>query len=273
MKKIALTSLLAVFAVSGAHAANVIDGNPLYLPGAGHFYSVSSLGSHSGHEDIKSWYLNEEFGYGITNKLAVHVSTTLEDEQSFDRWGWGDLSLGAAYRVLDKGAWKADLVGEYMVDHVWGDHEPFLDKDFTVYTWAAGVRGGYVAHNWTLAGHAIFTYRNTESFNWNEDAGKYGEHKLALGLDGQYVIDSHWSALAGVEYVGRLDKTEHGIPGTEVKNAGTWEAMLGLNYNIDATKFVGAYISGDMNHHGGTAGDEWEVENGFGFGAKFGIDF
>ena len=39
MKKIALTSLLSVFAVSGAYAANTIDGNPLYMPKAGHFYS------------------------------------------------------------------------------------------------------------------------------------------------------------------------------------------------------------------------------------------
>ena len=47
MKKLALTSLLAVFAISGAHAANVIDGNPLYMPGQNHFYSVSTLGSHT----------------------------------------------------------------------------------------------------------------------------------------------------------------------------------------------------------------------------------
>jgi len=28
-----------------------------------------------------------------------------------------------------------------------------------------------------------------------------------------------------------------------------------------------------MNHKGGTNHDEWKAENGFGFGAKFGIDF
>lgn len=37
MKKLALTSLFAVFAVSGAHAANIIDGNPLYRPDQGRF--------------------------------------------------------------------------------------------------------------------------------------------------------------------------------------------------------------------------------------------
>ena len=47
MKKIALTSLLAVFTASGAMAANVIDGNPLYMPGQNHFYSVTNLSSHT----------------------------------------------------------------------------------------------------------------------------------------------------------------------------------------------------------------------------------
>ena len=53
MKKVALTSLIAMFAFAGAHAANVIDGNPLYMPKAGHFYSVSDLGSHSEH--LERW--------------------------------------------------------------------------------------------------------------------------------------------------------------------------------------------------------------------------
>ena len=47
MKKLALTSLLAFFAVSGAHAANIIDGNPLYRPGEGRFYSNFAVESHS----------------------------------------------------------------------------------------------------------------------------------------------------------------------------------------------------------------------------------
>ncbi len=267
MKKLALTSLLAVFAVSGAHAANVIDGNPLYMPKAGHFYSVSSLESHTGSEELKSWAMAEEFGYGITDKLAVEVATEVIDERSFDKWSWGDMSLGATFRALDLGAWKADLVGSYTVSPVWGDHEPWLDKDYTNYMWTAGVRGGYVASNWTVAAHALFTYWNLESFNWDED----GIHLLTLGLDAQYLIDSHWSLLAGVEYTGVLDNAWP--DGGKPKNEGEWSAELGVNYNIDATKFVGAYVNAGMDHHGGAAADEWHVENGFGFGAKFGIDF
>ena len=62
MKKLALTSLMAVFAVSGAHAANIIDGNPLYRPGEGHFYNNFAVTSHS--ENIEDWKIAEEFGYG-----------------------------------------------------------------------------------------------------------------------------------------------------------------------------------------------------------------
>ena len=273
MKKIALTSLLAVFAVSGAHAANVIDGNPLYMPKAGHAYSVTTLGSHSGSEDIKTWGLNEEFGYGITDKLAVGVSTTVYDLRSFDQWAWGDMTFGAAFRALNNGAWKLDVLGSYAVEPVWGNHISFLDKDFTEYTWTVGVRGGYTTSNFTIAGKALFEYWNTKSFNWNADKGEQGMHSLVLGLDAQYVINNQFNVVAGVEYTGIMDDEYRGVPGWEIKNAGTWHGEFGVNYNIDATKFVGAYISGDMHHHGGTKGDEWKAEKGFGFGAKFGIDF
>ena len=72
MKKIALTSLLAVFAVSGAHAANVINNNPLYRPEAGMFYSVTGLGSDS--RNTSHVVLEEEFGYGLTDRLAAKMN-------------------------------------------------------------------------------------------------------------------------------------------------------------------------------------------------------
>ncbi len=288
MKKIALTSLLAVFAVSGAHAANVIDGNPLYLPGAHHFYSVSSLGSHS--QTGRAWTLAEEFGYGITDKLAIELEADLSEHAAFDDYAWNNLSLGLTYRALDMGAWKTDIVLGYaagdaglsylangrevgaLAGHMHGKTKWF-DKDATYYTWTAGVRGGYVASNWTVAAHALFNYFGEESFKWNADAGERGVHFVALGLDAQYVICPHFSVLAGVEYKGVLDKEYQGRPGDKVENAGLWTGMLGANYNIDATKYVGLYVSADMDHQGGAKHDEWDVENGFGFGAKFGIDF
>ncbi len=284
MKKLALSSLIAVFAVSGAHAANVIDGNPLYMPKANHFYSVTDLNSHTnkypnGEKQINTWNLGEEFGYGITDKLTVLVKTVLSEDDSFDQAQWGEMSFGAAFRALDKGAWKLDVLGAYAVDPVWGDHMPFLKSGTdaqgtgTEYTWTAGVRGGYTTSRFTVAGKALFNYWNTESFNWDEDEGFQGVHYLTLGLDGQFVLCDKLNLVAGVEYTGYMDKEWRGVPGNKVKNAGTWDGTFGVNYNIDSTKFVGAYVSGSMNHQGGTKHDEWKADKGFGFGAKFGIDF
>lgn len=257
MKKLALTSLLAVFAVSGAHAANVIDGNPLYMPGQNHFYSVTSLGSHSDH--FSSWKLNEDFGYGITDKLAVNVSTTVVDEKSFNQWGWDEMAFGAKFRALDFGGWKADLIGGYAVNPFWGNHQPWLDKDYTNYTWTAGMRGGYVGSFWTVAGHALFNYENSESFNWNDE----GAHFWNLGVDGQLLMGKHFSLLAGVEYTGYTDSWAH--------NAGSWTGELGVNFNFDSTKFIGLYATSGLQHKANSS--DWEIEDGFGFGAKFGIDF
>ena len=259
MKKIALTSLLAFMAVSGAHAANVIDGNPLYMPRAGHFYSVTSLGSHS--EASENWTLGEEFGYGITDQLAINIETSAGEADSFDAYGWNDFSVTGAFRALDNGNWKLDLVGTYGVTPVYPYHRPFLAKEDTWYGWVAGVRGGYVDSAFTIAGHVNYAYMNTESFNWGDE----GLHSWIAGIDGQFVIDQDWNLVAGAEYTG--------ITNDGFKNAGTWEGYFGMNYNFDATKFIGAYVSASMNHHGGDNFDEWEFDDGVGFGMRFGIDF
>jgi hypothetical protein len=268
MKKIALTSLLAVFAAAGANAANVIDGNPLYMPKAGHFYSETAVSSHS--EATDSWMITEEFGYGINDKLAVSVNTNLFEEEGFDVYGWGHLGLNATFRALDRGAWKADVYGGYVAgaDSAYersalvvyddaADDTFWFDKDIVNYMWKAGVRGGYTTSLWTVAGHAEFNYLESESFNWGDE----GLHIWKFGIDGQYVIDSNWNLVAGAEYAGLTDDG--------AKNAGTWEGKLGVNYNIDATKYLGAYVSGALTHGTG----DWEWADGFGFGVKFGIDF
>ena len=269
MKKIALTSLLAMIAVSGAHAANVIDGNPIYMPKQGHFYSVTSVESHT--KKTTPWTLGEDFGFGISDKLAVEVSTSATENDNFDYMSWDDISLGLTFRALDAGAFKLDVLGVYGVGNVYPDHAPFLKEELTDYMWMAGLRAGFTTGRFTIAGTAAYLYENAESFNWADK----GMHYLAFGLDAQFVIDNSWNLVASALYTGVTnDKYAYDdIEGGDVKNAGTWHGEFGVNYNIDATKFVGVYVSGDMNHHGGTNADEWDSEDGFGFGAKFGIDF
>lgn len=266
MKKIALTSLLAVFAVSGAGAANLVN-SPLYLPEQNHFASVTSLGSHTRHDQDNNWNLNERFMYGVTDKLAVGVNADFDEDNWFDSYGWDSISFDATYRFLNKNGLIADAIAGYGVAGVWPYHMAFLDKNETEYSWWAGFRTGYTTNRWTIAGHANFVYltddsNGSESFNWNDE----GLHVLAVGIDGQYLLDSHWNVVAGIEYMGVLDDENHT---TKIKDAGSWTGNIGMNYNIGKTKYVGVYVNGELEHDTG----DWEFVDGFGFGARFGIDF
>ena len=258
MKKLALTSLLAFLAVSGAHAANIIDNNPLYRPVEGRFYSITGLESHS--KAVDEVELTEEFAYGITDRLAVVMETSMGQANWFDAMSWNTLGIGLNYRMLDQGAWKADLMAGYSMAPVWGDHMPFMDKDVTLYDWTVGVRGGYVGEGFTIAGHVMFDYLNSETFNWNDD----GIHLMRLGVEGQLVLNESWNVVAGAEYTAWIDEAMWD------SDLGSWDFVFGANYNIDETKFIGGYITKEMSH---VADGEWEMDKGFGFGVKFGIDF
>lgn len=262
MKKIALTSLLAVVATGAAHASvHVMDGNPLYMPRAGHFYSETSLASST--DNAENWKLGESFGVGIIDRLAINMRTSLAEEGSFDVFGFQDFSLGATFRIIGRGNWRLDVLGSYNVDG-WlyaydeaTDDTAFMDKDMLNYTWRAGVRGGYTNARFTVAGHLMLDYENKESFNWGED----GFHRVALGVDGQLLITRDWNFVGGLEYSGLVDEG--------AKNTGELKGYFGANYNITPSSYVGAYVSGEMSHESGA----WKWQNGMGFGVKFGVDF
>ena len=262
MKKIALTSLLAVFAAAGANAANTMDGNPLYMPQKGHFYSETSLASAT--DETNRATLGEEFGYGITDRLAVSVHTSLSEGDWFDYNAWDEMGADLKWRVIGDGAWKLDLIGGFDMGPVWGDHSPWLEKDDTMYMWKAGIRGGYMTEDWTLSAHANFLYLNTEAFNWGDDEPYYENHILNLGVAGHWAMSDRWSAVASADYFKVLDHYN------EMETFGYWTIAAGLNMNIDDTKYVGAYVTKDIEHE---AAGEWVVQDGFGFGVKFGIDF
>ena len=270
MKKLALSSLIAVFAVSGANAANVIDGNPLYMPQKGHFYSVSALESTT--RDVDGVMIGEEFGYGITNRLAVNVSTDFYQEDWFRTMQWNTMGLELAFRAIDDANWKLDAVGGYGVGPVWSSggrnflHGRFMNKDETRYAWTVGLRGGYTTADFTIAGHIMMDYVNTESFNWNKDkAPAIGTHTLRAGVDGQLVLNKNWNLVSGAEYTKLMDHYNEVM--------GSWELTFGANYNIDATKFVGVYLTKQVDHTRVPNDGTWEFRDGFGLGAKFGIDF
>ena len=262
MKKIALTSLLAVFAAAGANAANVIDGNPLYMPEKGHFVSETTLGSHSqnGHD----WSLGERFGWGITDRLTVGVKTSVTERSFFENFSWNEVATDAAYRLIDDCAWKLDVTGGFEFTPMRAFHNSMWEKDMTTYSWIAGVRGGYMTEDWTLSAHANFIYINSEMFNWAYDDEINTNHRLNLGVAGHWVFSDQWSAIASADYYKVLDSYFDG------DNRGAWELAAGVNFNLDATKYVGVYVTKDIVHSGEGS---WEGQDGIGFGAKFGIDF
>ena len=74
MKKIAVTSVLAIIAANGANAANVIDGNPLYRPTLKHYVSETTLttgeNSYANPRLAYGYDLTENFMYGFTDRFV-----------------------------------------------------------------------------------------------------------------------------------------------------------------------------------------------------------
>lgn len=295
MKKIALTSLLAVFAAAGAQAANTFDGNPLYMPQKGHFYSETALESDT--KNVNEVSLGETFGFGITDRLAISVNTSASEANWFGKKSmsgtemveagedqnaqpiyeevavaagngnaWNELGADLTWRVINDSAWKLDIMGGFEMMPVWGDHMSFMDKDATTYMWTAGVRGGYVTEDWTLSAHANFIYANSEAFNWGDDDPVWQNHIMNLGVAGHWTMSDTWSAVASADYFKVMDHYN------DVENKGWWELSLGLNMNIDDTKYVGAYLTKEMAREAAGVLDVDDV-NGYGVGLKFGIDF
>lgn len=254
MKKLILTSLLAVFAATGANAA--INDNPLYRPDQGRFYSVTALESSSW--TTNAYTLGEAFGYGVTDRLAIGLETSASTSDWFAENSWNTFGIGLNYRVLDGINWKADVFGSYGFDGVWPYGETFLGEENTDYIWTVGAKVGYETSSWAFAGHIAFDYANTESFNWGDD----GLHMLRVGADAFFAMNMQWSLVLGAEYNAFLDSWE--------QNNGYWTGKLGVNYNIDDAKFVGAYVGKEMHHEGkGT----WNIQDGFTYGVKFGVEF
>lgn len=270
MKKIALTSLVAVLAVSGANAANVIDGNPLYKPAEGHFYSVTNLGTNS--YDSKTLGLGEEFGYGISDKLSIAGFASLSETEAFENSDWNRLGASIAYRFYNDGAWMFDVNGGMSVAGLYTDGKTaengWFKEDNTFYSWVAGVNGGYTSNLGTIAGHANYMYLNSEAFNWDEKADYEESHVLNLGVDAQIIVNNRWSLVGSADYFAHLGY------GNWSKDLGIWDFMFGANYSISKTMFVGGYVEKVFDHREvENANRPWKAHEDWTVGAKFGIDF
>ena len=248
MKKLALTSLLTLFAISSANAANI--SNPLYHPTENHFYSQTSADMDT---DLELYTINEEFGYGITDKLAVFLNTagSYNSSDSADtKYSWDNMSLGLNYRVVDMNEWKADVYGKFQQIYDTSD-----SLEVTWYKWTAGTKFGYMTNDWTIAMVAQADYISDDI-----DAYDFDAWGMKFGLIGQYVMDSNWNMIAGLDYDFSL--TDDVYP-DYVGNPLT--AKLGVNYNMDASKYIGVYATKDLKSD--------FSDDPYGWGVKFGIDF
>lgn len=252
MKKIVLTSLFAMFAVSSVHAANIINNNPLYRPTAGHFYSVTDAYTFTGVEDdFRDWIFATKLGYGITDRLFLALNTDVSmylPEDADNETDWHNFGGELNFRGIDDANWKMDVYGKI---NVYGSD--WYDEYLNMYHWTIGTRGGYVANDWTLAAMAEYTYHNTEAFNWNDEF--YKNHNWTFGLDGQYLMNENWNITAGLRYYVIED-----YPIDDPING-----ILGVNYNFDSTKFIGLYAERQLNAESDDDRYKW--------GMKFGIDF
>lgn len=89
--------------------------NPLYMPGQNMFYSkltnglmlkvaddstAHKLRDHDGNVEFPIIRIQEELGYGITDRLAVHLSAQYTHDDKIDRTGLSAGRLGATWRFL-----------------------------------------------------------------------------------------------------------------------------------------------------------------------------
>lgn len=260
MKKLVLTSLFAMFAVSGVQAANVINNNPLYRPTQGHFYSITDATAWSGEDyDFRYLVFKTKFGYGITDRLSLSISGAVDayiPEGQPDYAAWQGLGGELNFRGINEANWKLDIYGSIYVDGSIGAH--WYQNDYNQYNWAIGMRGGYVSDNWTLAGLVEYNYYNSEIFNWGDPYWLSNFWKF--GLNGQYIINNNWNITAGLRY--DIYKEEIYIGG-EKEHEDRLHGIFGINYNFDSTKFIGLYTEKQLD-------SDYDI---YIWGVKFGIDF
>ena len=179
MKKISLLSLLAVLAVSSAANANVE--NPFYTPAKDKLYSKTSLSKAD-----STHTLQQQFGYGITNRLVIDgfVNYVDQDKQDGDD-GFGSFNIGGAYRLS---------ANRYITD-VYAHYQTAIDEDVVGdYTeWEAGFKTGLREKRFALAFQAGIDHLDVKDIDADTN-------NIVLGVEGQYSFDDRVSGNLGLKY-------------------------------------------------------------------------
>lgn len=248
MKKIfVITALISV--TGAANAANVINGNPLYSPAKGRFYNLFT--PIEANSKFDRFVMADEFGYGITDKLVAMIQTAgaydSSDNPEFGKWSWNHLQVGLDWTLVDDGESQAEIYGRGMQVYDTRQH-----LETIAYNWTIGAQMGRVTENWTLAGVVELDYLNDDVDYKNSEAWA-----MTVGIQGQYIVNDNWNWVADLMF--DFDLFDDYYNGERLRLGG------GLNYNLDATKYIGFYVAKDLIHSFEHSPAE--------MGIVFGIDF
>lgn len=270
MKKIAVTSVLAVIAATGANAANVIDGNPLYRPTLKHYVSETTLttgeNSYANPRLAYGYDLTENFMYGFTDRFALGVEGTMSydidnaNDSILDhahQLALENVYVNASYRFMDMCAFKADVLASVGREFVMRDG---LHTIATV--WGAGVKAGLDLGDFTIAG-TIGVNDIDMDVRLGGLAGGTEMWTLSAEVEAQYVINEDFNVVAGAAY--KFDVSHDGYYEDLLQMNNPLVGKAGVNYNFDETKYIGAYATYDMNAE--------HQSQAWGASVRFGIDF
>ncbi len=249
MKKILVVSGVLFGGLTGANAANVINGNPLYSPTKGRFYNLFT--PIQVNSEFDRFVMADEFGYGITDTLVAMVQTAASydssDNPEFGKWSWNHLKVGLDWTVADDGEYQTEIYGRAMQVYDTRQH-----LETIAYNWTIGAQMGRMTDNWAMAGVVQVDYLNDDVDHKNADAWA-----MTVGIQGQYIVDNHWNLTADLMF--DFDLFDEYYDGEQLR------LKFGINYNLDATKYIGFFVAKDLVHNFERAPAE--------MGVTFGIDF
>lgn len=231
MKHIFISGAI-IATVTSANAANIINGNPLYSPTQGRFYNLFT--PIEVNSEFDRFVMADEFGYGITDSLVAMIQTTgsydSSDNPEFGKWSWNHLQVGLDWTVLDDGQYQAEIYGRGMQVY---DTRSRLET--VAYNWTLGAQVGRVTEKWTVAGVVEVDYLNDDMPHDTFDAWA-----MTVGIQGQYIVNDKWNWVG--ELMFDFDLYDDYYNGEQLRLKG------GLNYNLDATKYLGFYVAKDLVH-------------------------
>lgn len=272
--------------LTGAAFAGNME-HPLYLPSSGEFYSKSGMGlmykrsDHTlalkkkhmdGKDEFPIWRFNEDFGYGITDRLAAHARIGWTQDDSINRKGMHRGRVGLTYRILteEQSPIVWDVYSEAYLSALMpmkGSYN-LKDRSFTYDNYSNGRWGGYIGTkfgkvwgNFTLAAYAEYlqtfgNHNNKIKIKKDEFVGLKlpdevsvdlaSTHEINAGINTFVQLSKKWSVGGGFEFIEHRDNSVKSIH-TQI-NAPTIEKILLAEtadmddgWNEYILKAVGAY--------------------------------